>query len=135
MDVKRFLGMLNWKVWLIKIGIVLAILVGTSYISYEKGRANCRVAVAEQATKEAESRTVLMMETVEKRVPVIQYIEKDNAKLEAEVVSTKRKLDEAIKAAGVKPECSLSDAERLQFNEAAKAINRAATLPKLSDSR
>lgn len=131
MDVRKLLSVINWKLWLIKIGIVLAFAAGISYISYEKGQASVRIAVAEKATKAADIKTVIMMETIEKRVPVIQYIERDNAKLQAEVTTVKRNLDEAIKAAGNKPECSLSDAERMQFNEAARAIQRAATLPKL----
>ena len=134
MDVRKLLLGINWKLWLIKVGIVLAFAAGISYISYEKGQASVRIAVAEQATKDAEIKTVIMMETIEKRVPVIQYIERDNAKLQAEVTTVKRNLDEAIKAAGTKPECSLSDAERMQFNEAARAIHRAATLPKLGGS-
>ncbi|MEG3035837.1 MAG: hypothetical protein RR877_10175, partial [Aurantimicrobium sp.] len=104
-----------------------------SYISYEKGQANCQVQEAEKKLSDEKLRTVIMMETIEKRVPVIQYIEKDNAKLAAEVQSTKEKLRDAIKAAGTKPECSLSADEWVRFNEAARAINRAATLPKLSD--
>lgn len=134
MDVTKLLLGINWKLWLIKIGIVLAFATGISYISYEKGQASVRIAVAEEATKAAEIKTVIMMETIEKRVPVIQYIERDNAKLQAEVTTVKRNLDEAIKAAGNKPECSLSDAERMQFNEAARAIQRAASLPKLGGS-
>lgn len=134
MDISKFFPTINWKLFLIKVGIVLAFAAGISYISYEKGQASVRIAVAEEGKKAAEIKTVIMMETVEKRVPVIQYIERDNAKLEAEVTTTKRKLNDAIKAAGTKPECSLSDAERLQFNEAAGAIRRAATLPKLGDN-
>ncbi|WQZ00964.1 hypothetical protein [Stenotrophomonas phage StenR_269] len=134
MDVTKLLLGINWKLWLIKVGIVLAFAAGISYISYEKGQASVRIAVAEEATKAAEIKTVIMMETIEKRVPVIQYIERDNAKLQAEVTTVKRNLDEAIKAAGDKPECSLSDAERMQFNEAARAIQRAATLPELGGS-
>lgn len=132
MDISNLFPTIKWKAFLIKVGAILLLLGGVSYISYEKGQASVRIAVAEKAEKEAKIQTVLLMETVEKRVPVIQYIERDNAKLQAEVTDTKRKLTDAIKAAGTKPECSLSDAERLQFNEAARAIQRAATLPKLS---
>lgn len=124
---------IKWKVWLVKIGLVLAILAGVSYISYEKGQANCRVEVAEKNLVDEKIRTVIMMETIEKRVPVIQYIERDNAKLQAEVNSTKEKLRDAIKAAGTKPECSLSADEWVRFNEAARAINRASSLPQFSE--
>lgn len=124
---------IKWKVWLAKGALVLAIAAGISYISYEKGQASVRVAVAEKNLADEKIKTVIMMETIEKRVPVIQYIERDNAKLQAEVNSTKEKLRDAIKAAGTKPECSLSADEWMRFNEAARAINRAATLPKLSE--
>lgn len=124
---------IKWKVWLAKGALVLAIAAGISYISYEKGQASVRVAVAEKNLEDEKIKTVIMMETIEKRVPVIQYIERDNAKLQAEVNSTKEKLRDAIKAAGTKPECSLSADEWVRFNEAARAINRAATLPVLSE--
>ncbi len=133
---EKMIGLLsgiNWKLTLIKLGLVLAFAAGISYISYEKGQANCRIETAEKNLEAEKVRTVIMMETIEKRVPVIQYIEKDNAKLQAEVNSTKEKLRDAIKAAGTKPECSLSADEWMRFNEAARAINRASTLPEFSE--
>lgn len=133
---EKMIGLLSgikWKVVAIKVGLALALLAGVSYISYEKGQAHCQVETAEKNLADEKLRTVIMMETIEKRVPVIQYIEKDNAKLAAEVQSTKEKLSDAIKAAGTKPECSLSADEWVRFNEAARAINRAATLPQLSE--
>ena len=123
---------INWKLILIKIGLALALIAGVSYISYEKGQASVRVDVAEKAAKDIEVRTVIMMETIEKRIPVIQYIERENAKLEAEVKDTKRRLDEAIKASSDVLECRLTNDEWLRFNEAARAIKRSATLPEFS---
>lgn len=123
---------INWKLVLIKVGLALALIAGVSYISYEKGQASVRIAVAEKAAKDIEIKTVIMMETIEKRIPVIQYIERENAKLEADVKDTKRRLDEAIKASSDVPECRLTNDEWLRFNEAARAIKRSATLPEFS---
>jgi len=128
-DVMKWLPGVNVKLWLIRIGLALAVVSGTAYIAYEKGQASERVKVAEEARKAAEIRTVIMMETVEKRVPVIQYIERENVKYVTRVDSTKRNVDDAIQAAGNRDECRLSDAERVQFNELARAVNESFTLP------
>lgn len=120
---------INVKLWLIKIGIALFLLGTTAYIAYEKGEAKATVACAEKGRKEAEIRTVVLMETVEKRVPVIQYIERENVKYVTRIEEAKRKADETINATGSRPECSVTDAERVQFNELIRAANESFSLP------
>lgn len=130
MDVTKFLPGINVKLWLIKIGIGLAILSGTAYIAYEKGQASERVTIAEAAKVEAEIRTINLIETVVKRVEVVHTVEKENIRYIHKLDESARNMDEAI--ADAAPMCSLTTDEWLQVNAFTDAINSSFDLP--SDS-
>ncbi|MEG0162137.1 MAG: hypothetical protein RR714_07535, partial [Aurantimicrobium sp.] len=59
---EKMIGLLTgikWKVVAIKVGLALALLAGVSYISYEKGQANCQVQEAEKKLSDEKLRTVI----------------------------------------------------------------------------
>lgn len=133
MDVTKLFPGIKLKALLISAGVVLLLIVGTGVASYQVGKANARVEIVEKEVEKVVERENKTIEYVEKRVPVIQYIDRENTKYVYVLGDTKEKLNEAIEAAGPKPECRLTDAELGLFNQAVGEANAGLTLPTPGD--
>lgn len=124
----KMLGLINVKLWGIVAGVALLLCVITGVVSYQIGQSNAEVECAKVETERVRAQAIYVHEAVIQRVPVVEYVEKENTKLVKELAVTKEKLNEAIGKREDSPACGLLDDERLRFNEAARGTTRAADL-------
>lgn len=104
---------LNWQLWLWKIGLAVAILIGT----YGLGVYNTKVNYAEAAAERAEVRGTKIAQAVVKRAPVVVAGEMKAAKQRDRIVYITEKLNEEAAKAPVRPECKLTPDELRYYRE------------------
>lgn len=124
----KMLGLINVKLWGIVAGVALLLCVITGVVSYQIGQSNAEVECAMVETERVRAQAIYVHEAVIQRVPVVEYVEKENTKLVRELAVTKEKLNEAISKREDAPACSLLDDERVLYNEAARSTKRAADM-------
>lgn len=120
MDLVQLLKGIDPRPLLIKLAIALSLIGGVAYIAYEKGQASCRIEQAEDKAREVEVRYETLTKYIEVRVPEIKYIDRVNVEYRDRIVKVKETVYEQIEA-DARDSCSISESERMRWNELAGA--------------